>query len=133
MSYNFADDDDVFSDYDDYANAPEIDYFDDDDTDTKKGSTMDKAKAIFRSSRWHRKILVALLVVVLVLLYLWRENKIQPHVQHVVNDVHGWNAWVRSSAGTGFIATIAGLIALDIAVDLAFGVWMNKHHPGKLY
>lgn len=132
---NYSDNDSEFS-HDSFA---DVELEDDGETGDvappSHASMTEKARHFFHACRWHRKVVLVLLVIALVLGYLIHENKLQPYMTKMSSNehVHNITTWVRSSQGKGVLLTIAGLIALDLAIDIAYGVWMHKRYPGRLY
>ena len=86
----------------------------------------ERASALAHSTRYHRKVLVLLAVLALVVVYRVREGLAVPFLATVVSDVSKLSAWARSTAGSSFLCTLVGFIALDIAVDMAYRSWSSR-------
>jgi hypothetical protein len=114
-----ASDDDMMMDNDHNDNAYSFD---------KKGGNKSSGSNIAFQTRWHRKLLVVLAVIAILAVWAFRNGKLQPYASKVTDNVNGWTAWARSSAGEHFIGILVALIVLDVAVDWGYGVWSRRHN-----
>ena len=100
--------------------------YDDEDMEYA-GDSRASMERFVQYTKWHRKGLVLLAVVALVVVWSVRTGRAAPYMASVTSDWHQWTSWARSSAGTAFVYTLAALIALDLAVDIAFKAWTKRH------
>ncbi len=105
------------------------------DKDKGKGKDMDGGDehgttiviaSVVQKTKWHRKALVLIAIVVIASVWALRNNKLQPFLSTVTDDVHTWTTWALSPAGEHLIATLIALIVIDVAVDWAFGAWSAR-------
>ena len=80
----------------------------------------EQALAFAHGTRYHRKVLVVLAVLALVVVYRMRKGH---RVPYLCDNTH---AYARSPVGKSVMCVLIAFVAIDVAVDVAFCSWSNR-------